>query len=153
MIPHNYSSYLLNSSDRVVMDQFKVSIDQIGQYNIIHVRNYFESVGEAIGMAVGPFYSKLYTAKTKKALIDERNLTFFDDKFLLATFLISLWLKEIFILLISNKELQSAYPIGIIIIMSYAYRPMYWSVGIKLKYFENYQSTWKISLCDITNNR
>lgn len=154
MIPHNYSSYLLNSSDRVIMDQFKVNINQIGQYNIAYTfGNYFESVGEAIGMAVGPFYSKLYTSKNKQALIDERNFTFFlMIGFLVATFLISLWLKEIFLLLISNKELRSAYDIGGIIIMSYAYRPMYWSAGIKLSIFEKTSVLWRISfVAGITN--
>lgn len=147
MIPHNYSSYLLNSSDRVIMNQFKVNINQIGQYNIAYnFGNYFESVGEAIGMAVGPFYSKLYTSKKSSALEDERNFTFFlMTGFLVGTFVVSLWLKEIFLLLISNKELRSAYDIGGIIIMSYAYRPMYWSAGIKLSIYEKTSVLWRIS--------
>ena len=75
MVPHNYSSYLLNSSDRVVMDLYKVNISQIGLYNIAYTfGNYMEAFGEAVGMAVGPFYSKLYTTKGEKALKDEQRL-------------------------------------------------------------------------------
>ncbi len=147
MVPHNYSSYLLNSSDRVVMDLFKINVGQIGVYNIAYsFGNYFESVGEAIGMAVGPFYSKLYASNSEQSHTDERRLTFFlMCGFLGATFLVSVWLREIFQILISNKELQSAYGIGILIMMGYAYRPMYWSAGIKLSIFEKTSVLWKIS--------
>jgi O-antigen/teichoic acid export membrane protein len=147
MIPHNYSSYLLNSSDRVVMNVLKINISQIGLYNIAYTfGNYFETVGEAVGMAVGPFYSKLYSSKKPTALRDERRLTFFlASCFIAATFLLSLWLREVFMLLIGNKELQAGYSIGIIIIMSYAYRPMYWSAGIKLSMFEKTSLLWRIS--------
>lgn len=147
MVPHNYSSYLLNSSDRVVLDLYKVPIQQIGQYNIAYTfGNYFESIGEAIGMAVGPFYSKLYSNNTEASLKDERRLTYFlMTGFIAAAFLVSLWLKEIFAILISNVELRSAYGIGILIIMGYAYRPMYWSVGIKLSIFEKTSLLWRIS--------
>ena len=147
MVPHNYSSYLLNSSDRIVMDLYKVNLNRIGLYNIAYqFGNYFEAFGEAVGMAVGPFYSKLYTEKKPSSLIDARNLTFFlMGIFLLATFLTALWLKQLFILLIHNPDLRSAYDIGILIIMGYAYRPMYWSAGIKLSIHEKTSLLWKIS--------
>jgi O-antigen/teichoic acid export membrane protein len=147
MIPHNYSSFLLNSSDRIVMDIYKIDIRRIGIYNISYqFGNYFEAIGDAIGMAVGPFYSKLYTEKKEKSLTDARALTFFlMGCFLVSTFLISLWLREIFLGLIKNEELRSAYDVGIIIIMGYAYRPMYWSAGIKLSIFEDTAMLWRIS--------
>jgi len=147
MVPHNYSSYLLNSSDRVIMDLYKVKIDQIGLYNIAYTfGNYMEAVGEAVGMAVGPFYSKLYTAKGEKALKDEQRLTFFlMTLFLLGTFTLSLWLKEIFYVLIKDTQLRSAYGLAVFIVMGYAYRPMYWSAGIKLSIHEKTSLLWKIS--------
>lgn len=147
MVPHNYSSFLLNSSDRVVLNSYKVNISQIGIYNVAYsFGSYFEAVGEAIGMAVGPYYSKLYTERTPKALKDERSLTFFlMSGFLAATFLVSLWLKEFFQILISNPELRSGYQIGVFIIMGYAYRPMYWSAGIKLSICEKTSLLWRIS--------
>jgi O-antigen/teichoic acid export membrane protein len=148
MVPHNYSTYLLNSSDRVVMDLYKVSERQIGLYNVAYTfGNYFEAVGEAVGMAVGPFFSKLFSTKGEKAQKDERLLTFFlMGCFLSATFVASLWLREIFNLLISNPDLRTEYPIGILIIMGYAYRPMYWSAGIKLSVAKKTSLLWRISL-------
>ena len=148
MVPHNYSTYLLNSSDRVVMDLYKVNERQIGLYNVAYTfGNYFEAIGEAVGMAVGPFFSKLFSTKTEKAQADERLLTFFlMGCFLSATFVASLWLREIFNLLISNPALRTEYPIGILIIMGYAYRPMYWSAGIKLSVANKTSMLWRISL-------
>lgn len=147
MIPHNYSAYLLNSSDRVVMDLYKMDIRQVGIYNIAYTfGNYFEAIGDALGMAVAPFYSKLYAGGKKKALEDARDLTFFlMFGFLTACFLVSLWLKELFSVLIRNSELSSAYGVGIFIIMGYAYRPMYWSSGIRLSISENTSMLWRIS--------
>jgi O-antigen/teichoic acid export membrane protein len=147
MIPHNYSSYLLNSSDRVVMDLYKVNIGQVGLYNMgYQFGNYFEAFGEAIGLAVCPFYSKLYSANTDKAHKDALRLTILLMTFFLAaTFFVSLWLKEIFLLMISNEQLESAYHVGIIIIMGYAYRPMYWSAGVKLSIAEKTGILWRIT--------
>jgi O-antigen/teichoic acid export membrane protein len=148
MIPHNYSSYLLNSSDRVILDLYKVDINRIGVYNIAYqFGNMFESFGEAVGMAVGPFYSKLYSSNTEKSLKDERSLTFIlMTLFLSGTFILSVWLKELFYLLVKNDKLRSGYGIGIIILMGYSYRPMYWSAGIKLSIYEKTGYLWRISL-------
>ena len=147
MIPHNYSTYLLNSSDRVVMDWYKVDLMKIGNYNIAYTfGNYFEALGEAMGLAVTPFYSKMYSSGKLEALKDARNLTFFlMSCFLTIGFLISLWLKEVFTLLIRNDELSTAYNVGIFIIMGYVYRPMYWSAGINLSISEKTSILWKIS--------
>jgi O-antigen/teichoic acid export membrane protein len=147
MIPHNYSSYLLNSSDRVVMDLMKVNVGQIGLYNVAYkFGNAFEIMGEAVGMAVGPQYVKLFISKTKDSLITARNLTFFlMISFLAMAFLVSLWMNEIFRILIHNKELVVAYDVGIIIFMGYCYRPMYWSAVNKLASFEKTNVLWRIS--------
>lgn len=147
MIPHNYSGYLLNSSDRVVLDLYKVDIKRIGVYNIAYqFGNIFESLGEAIGMAVGPFYSKLFTADSEKSIRDERNFTFvLMSLFIAGTFVLSIWLKELFILLIKNESLREGYGIGIIILMGYSYRPMYWSAGIKMSIHEKTGILWRIS--------
>lgn len=147
MIPHNYSSYLLNSSDRVLLDLNKVDLTSVGKYNIAYVfGNYFEALGEAIGMAATPFYSKLYAKKNSESLYNARVLTYtLMTFFLLLTFTISLWMKEIFIILISNTDLRKSYDLGILIIMGYCYRPFYWSVGVHLSIFNKTNSLWKIS--------
>lgn len=147
MIPHNYSSYLLNSSDRMVMDWYKINLNQVGLYNIAYrFGNALEIMGEAVGMAVGPQYVKLYTKKNYEGLFAARRLTFFlMVVFLSFTFLISLWLKEIFALLIHNASLVNAYSLGIIIMMGYSYRPMYWATVNKLGSFDRTNVLWRIS--------
>ncbi len=146
-IPHNYSAYLLNSSDRIVMDRLKVPIDEIGVYNLAYIfGSYLDLFGNAVGMAVGPFYSKLYSKKNWEAELQVKSLTFFlQVSFLALCITIALWVKQIFQLLISNKELEVAYAISIFIIMGYVYRPMYWAAGTKLLFYEKTNKLWRIS--------
>jgi O-antigen/teichoic acid export membrane protein len=147
MIPHNYSSYLLNSSDRVVMDLMKVNISQVGLYNMAYrFGSAFEIMGEAVGMAVGPHYVKLYMSNTREGLEDARRLTYLLTVcFIAVAFLVSLWLKQVFELLINNASLKGAYDVGIIIFMGYCYRPMYWCTVNKLSSFDKTAVLWRIS--------
>ncbi|MGY4383085.1 O-antigen/teichoic acid export membrane protein [Pedobacter sp. UYP24] len=147
MIPHNYSSFLLNSSDRMMLDWYKVDHKTIGYYNFAYqFGSLMEVIGGAIGMAVGPFYTKMYIANTAKSLQDERNFTLFMmGTFMIVTFLASLWLKEVFAIMVNNDKLKASYDIGILILMGYSYRPMYWSAGIKLTTHGNTNILWRIS--------
>lgn len=146
-VPHTYSAYLLNSSDRLVMDQLNVSINNIGKYNMAYIiGNYFEVFGTAVGMAVGPYYTKLYSKETLKAEEQVKVLTYFlQFGFLALSFTAALWAKEIFQILIHNEELNSVYYIGVVIIMGYSYRPMYWASINKLLYIEKTNQLWKVS--------
>ena len=54
-------------------------------------------------------------------------------------------MREIFTLLIKNEELQAAYPLAIIILMGYNYKPMYLAVINQLVYREKTKALWKIS--------
>lgn len=148
LIPHNYSSYLLNSSDRVIMDYSNVSTNRIGEYNLAYTfGGYMEFFGNAVGMAVGPVYTKLYSQKNETS---DKFVYFITEwlqfSFILACFIVSLWSKELFNLLISNEQLKTVYPMAIIIIMGYAYRPYYWSTINRLQYSEKTGQLWKISL-------
>lgn len=146
-VPHNYSSYLLNSSDRLIMDQLNISVRNIGMYNVAYlIGNYFDLFGDAVGMAVGPYYSKLFTKGDTESENSIREITYFlQTSFIIISFLISLWCREIFYILIKNDELNHVYPIAIVIIMSYTYRPMYWATVNKLFFIEKTNSLWKIS--------
>ena len=136
-IPHNYSSYLLNSSDRLIMDQLNVNITDIGKYNMAYIiGNYFDLLGDAVGMAVGPYYTKLFTKGGVKSERSIKEITYFlQITFISFSFFVSLWCREIFHFLIKNDELNNVYPIAIIIIMGYAYRPMYWASVNKLFFY------------------
>ena len=155
-VPHYYSSYLLDSSDRLVMDWLKTSTANLGLYNFAgNFGGYFSTLGNAIGLAVGPMYNKLYKQgeRDSSAYYKARALTFFvQGGFLLGSFLVCLWMKEILYILVSNAELQTVYPLAIVIVMGYAYRPMYLGAGAQLFYHEKTKNLWKISFIGGVSN-
>jgi O-antigen/teichoic acid export membrane protein len=115
-IPHDYSSYLLNVSDRLVMNIFKIPITQIGAYNFGYTfGNYAEVGGEAMGMALSPIHLKLLADKKEH---DARKLIFvLQFLFIIGLFTVGMWAKELLHLLISNKELANAYLITALIVL------------------------------------
>ena len=146
-IPHNYSTYLLNSSDRLVMDQLKTPISQIGIYNLAYIfGGYMELFGNAVGMAVGPYITGLYAKKNEASERQLKSLIYFlQISFIFVCTLTSLWSKELFSVLIRKDELSLAYTISIIIIMGYSYRPLYWASVNKLLFYEKTNKLWRIS--------
>lgn len=146
-IPHKYSSYMLNSSDRLVMDQVKTPIEQIGIYNLAYIfGSYLDMVGTAIRMAIGPYFGKMYAKKTVEADKEVRYFIFFlQVSFIVGCTLLGLWVKQIFNVLINNQELESAYAIAIIIIMGYAYRPIYWAAMSRVFFNEKTNKLWRVS--------
>lgn len=147
IIPHNYSAYLLNASDRIVLDLFRINPQQIGQYNFAYaLGTYGEVAGTAVGLAVGPIYLSLYAKRQAIFYQHAKYLTFFlQVVFIFFTFMICLWVKEIFHLLTNNAELVVAYPLAIVIMMGYAYRPMYWACINRLGFEDKTKQFWRIS--------
>lgn len=148
LIPHNYSSYLLNASDRVVMNWYKVSTTDIGMYNVAYMwGNYMDLVGSAVGTAVGPIYYRYFASENsdnKKALKIFNN--FLQISFISGAFILAIWTKQLFYIFIKNVELQKSYMLAVVIIMGYCYRPMYWLVVNRLQYAEKTSQLWKISI-------
>lgn len=147
LVPHNYSTYLLNTSDRVVMDHLKIPTEQIGKYNMAYTfGGYAEFFGNVLGMAIGPTYTKLFSKKEEQA---ERTVYFLTNwlqySFICGSFILALWCKELLYLLVKNPELNQVYDISIIIIMGYCYRPYYWNAINKLQYTERSGTIWKVS--------
>ena len=147
IIPHNYSAYLLNASDRVLLDLFKINPQQIGQYNFAYaLGTYADVAGTAVGLAVGPMYYTFYGKRQEIFYQHAKYLTFFlQVVFIFFTFMVCLWVKEIFYLLANNAELVVAYPLAIVIMMGYAYRPMYWACINRLGFEDKTKQFWRIS--------
>ena len=143
-IPHFYSGYLLNSSDRAVMKILKVDTLSIGKYNVAYtLAGAMGSLSHASAQAIGPLLNKLYRNGDDEGA---KNLIFvLQIVFLMASITLCIWLKEIFGFMIRNTELAAVYPLGIIIIMSYNYRPMYYGANAKLMYTEKTNLIWKVS--------
>ena len=143
-IPHIYSSYLLNTSDRAILKFYEVSLDSIGKYNLAYsFGSYFEVFSTAVGMAVGPLYAKLYSLN--KHLMAKNLTLFLQYLFLTIGFNIAIWMKEIIDLLISNQDLKTSYQISTIIIISFLSKPFYWSTVNLMIYIKHTSDLWKIS--------
>ncbi|QCK15919.1 MATE family efflux transporter [Mangrovivirga cuniculi] len=144
MVPHYYSSYLLESSDKLIMDVMKVPTANIGRYNIAYtVGKFTNSLGTASGLAVGPLLNGYYKKNDDKSAA---GLIFIlQISFLIITFILSIWMKELFGLLIKNVELASMYYLGVIIVMAYNYRPMYFGANAKLMYIEKTNLLWRVT--------
>ena len=149
VIPHHFSFFLLDTSDRLVLDILKVPVPRIGLYNIASSFGlYFMAASNAVVQAASPFYLQFYSTSKEnpQAARQARSMTFLlQALFLAVTFVLCLWMKELFILLIRNKELQKAYPLAVIMLMGYNYRPMYLAVINLLSYHEKTRAFWKIS--------
>jgi len=148
VVPHQYASYLLNSSDRVVMDVMSVNNADLGKYNFAYTfGNMSQQMAQGVTTASRPYYMSILAGNKPDKLIEFRKLTFFLLKvFIAITFIGCLWLKEIFGILVNNDELRAMYPLAIIIIMSYNFTPMYQNASLVLSYNENTNALWKISL-------
>lgn len=143
-VPHYYASYLLDTSDRLIMKVVGVSTANIGLYNAAYtIGNLFKQFGTATGFALGPMMNAAYKAGED---LKARNLVFIlQITYFALTFTAAIWLKEIFQLLLKNTELQATYPLGIIILMAYNYRPMYFGANNKLFYAEKTKSLLKVT--------
>ncbi|MCJ8164006.1 oligosaccharide flippase family protein [Pontibacter sp. E15-1] len=148
VVPHYFSFFLLDTSDRLVMDFLRVPLPRIGSYNIASSFGlYFSAASGAVVQAATPVFMGLYAkAASSDAATQARQLTFsLQVLYLVGTSLLGLWMKEIFVLLIRNETLQAAYPLAIIILMGYNYKPMYLAVTNQLVYQERTSVLWKIS--------
>jgi O-antigen/teichoic acid export membrane protein len=143
-VPHYYSSYLLDTSDRMVMKLVNVPVSNIGLYNAANtVSNLALMMGHASGQAIGPMLLKAY--KDDNEYLARKLVFTLQITFLVGTFGCSIWLKEIFYLLIKNDVLREVYPLGIILVMAYNYRPMYLGANQRLFYLEKTKILLKVT--------
>lgn len=149
LLPHHFSFFLLDASDKLMLDALRVPLPRIGFYNIASSFGlYFSAASNAVVEAATPFYMRYFSKEgDPESLLEARRMTFsLQVLFLGATALGSLWMKEVFELLIRNETLQGAYPLAIIMLMGYTYRPMYLAVVNRLSFQEKTKELWKISL-------
>jgi O-antigen/teichoic acid export membrane protein len=144
-VPHYYSSFLLEGSGRMILDRYHIAQSEIGKVNIVQqIGNLFQLGVEGINNAIGPALMKTIKENDEKRLL---SLTYVHVCFVFSTaFLLSLWSKEIFSLLISNKSLASTYPYFIIYLMALCYRPMYVTASNYFFYYEKMKQLLWISL-------
>lgn len=144
MIPHYYTYFLINTSGRLVMDWNKIGLDNIGKYNIAQqITSYFETGVSALERAVGPM--SLKSISEKNIVSEKRVIYIFTISVFALAFLISLWCKEIFSILVKNVALANAYPYAVILIMALCYRPLYVASSNIYFFHENTKSILTIT--------
>ncbi|MBF4517624.1 oligosaccharide flippase family protein [Flavobacterium sp. ANB] len=144
MLPHYYGSFLLSSSDTLLLKFFLISTAQIGYYG------FAASFGGLMAMAVGaintaaaPVISEQIKLKNYDSV---RSLTWALQFLLLILSSIGcFWLKEVFAIMVNNIELRTTYFLAAIFIMSHNYRPMYFGVNTVLFYRERTRNLWKVT--------
>lgn len=147
IVPNKYGHYLLNSSDRIVMNLIQISTINIGLYNFGYiVGNYSQILVTSLGIAIAPFYIDLLSKKKHVHINLAKNVTIFIQiLFIIGTFTGALWLKELFSLLVSNKELENTYDIAIIILMMQNYAPLRFFYTNFVVFHEKTTFLWKIT--------
>jgi O-antigen/teichoic acid export membrane protein len=143
-IPHYYSIYLLESSGRMIMDQNNISQGEIGKISITQqFGDMFQSGMTGLNNAISPYIMQSLK-NDEQNTIRKLGLVFVALIFGLA-FLLALWSKEIFYILLSNDTLKSSYPYFIIYIMALCYRPMYLIVSYYYFFYERTKQLLLIS--------
>ena len=127
------------------MKLMSVDTKDIGKYNVSYMfGNFIQQIGIACGKAIGPI---MYSCYKKNDEEQARKIIFsLQAVFLIMTLTVSIWLKEAFQILIKNDGLSNLYDLGILIVMSYSYRPMYLGANNRLFYLEKTKVLLKISL-------
>jgi O-antigen/teichoic acid export membrane protein len=141
LIPHQYSFYLLSGSERLIMDQVGIETGKIGQFNIASMfSNYIGNFSQAANNAIGPvlmnYYSENKFRQARNMIISWQFI------FFIITFVISLWLKEVFSIFINNPFLSKTYNLGIILIMATNFTPLFVGYFQILIYFNKTRKVW-----------
>ena len=144
MIPHNYSTYMLSTSDKLIMNYYKLSISKIGSYSFGNtISNYFAPIDNAIGYVFYPYY--IENIANKEHLKNQKLIVISHIFIFIITTSLSIWAKEIFDILTDNKEFSNSYVFFIFFIMSYNYRPFYMATTWQLIQQERTKALLKIS--------
>ena len=146
ILPHTSAFFLLDFSDRLIMLKLGVNTANIGLYDFAYkFAGYTRVFSESIHQASTPLLLKEYKKKSDGNFL--RDIIFVENYLVsFVAFSVAIWLKEIFSLLVNNKELNSTYDLGIILTMAYAYKPMYTAMATVFYYHGKTKEFWKISL-------
>lgn len=146
LLPHQYSSYFLNYSDRVLLNAFQVPTGQVGLYNLAYsVSGNFRYVTTSIDKVIGPLFHRQLSKSEQGGESIKPIVDILTAAYILIGFLGGLWMKEGFQLLIRNEELLASYSIGIIILFSFATRPLYNGAQSFLFFNEKTKNLWKVT--------
>lgn len=111
LIPHSLGFILLSSANTIIMDFYRVKLGSIGLYsNGIMIGNYISIVATGIITAVSPLMQKLYRDRNFSEY--RRLFILVQGVVLLAISIFSIFMHEIYAILIRNQSLQPAQEIA-----------------------------------------
>lgn len=125
----------------------KVPINQIGIYSLgYNLGQYFTIFNTAIGITAGNLFLEYFAKNNLENELKARNLTFMLQGLILSIGIFAaIWIKEVFGILIKNKELFEAYHITAFIILSYTSGVMYYGAINKLIFLNRTVDLWKVT--------
>ncbi len=134
-IPHYYTNYLLEGSGRIVMNQDHIPQGDIGQISVTQqMGDLFIAGTTGLNNAISPY--QMESLRNKNGQRINYITTIFTLIIFALAFVLAIWSKEIFRLLLSNKSLQISYPYFILYVMALCYRPLYLNASNYYFYFE-----------------
>tara|TARA_Y100001980_G_C14543554_1_gene322332 strand:- start:919 stop:2334 length:1416 start_codon:yes stop_codon:yes gene_type:complete len=147
MVPHNYSGFLLHSSDRIILDQANVNTADLGNYNISYmIINIMDRICDSIGFVLLPILNDLFSKNDLKAEKKSRDIIFIIQiLYFSIIFSVSLFCHEIFMILFNDVYSKEISLMASIMVMGISLRPMYWATINKLVFMEKSSTVWKIS--------
>ncbi len=119
VIPHNLGHILLSSADRIIMTILGLSLIDIGLYSNGHqIGDYTSFAIIGIFTAISPAIQKAYRTNNKNLML----YYYLTTQILCSVivFLLAIWMKEIYYILIKNEELQKSYLVASVICFSLA---------------------------------
>lgn len=124
IVPHTLGFILLSGSNRIIMDFLNVNINDIGLYtNGYMMGDYAVILSTSVISAIAPRIQELYRSHDFKNL---KNLYLFCQLVsITVSFILSIWMPQIYQLLIHNETLQPAQEIAIYICFANVAFPFY----------------------------
>lgn len=146
-IPHYYSGYLLNMSDRVLLNVLGTTTNDIGLYSFGYsFGTYFSVLGKGLAQAGTPIFLSLYKDNDIRSERKVRNMLLISQTGLLFIgFILSLWSRDVINFMGRSATLKSAYLYMIPSVMAYTFYPIYFGAISKLRFAEKTEIFWKIS--------
>ena len=135
VVPHQNAQYVLDQSDRIVMDVTNVSPRNIGAYTVAYQGSQvFSTLSLAFSRAMAPQILELLKEGRERLL---RRIIFGSQAiFLLALLLYACVAKEFFSFLFRNGGLNEVYQLSVIVCEALASTPMYMGANNRLFFHE-----------------
>lgn len=129
LIPHTLGFILLSSSSRIIMNLYNISYSEIGLFSHgCTMGDYIVIVTTALTTAIAP---QMQTSYRQGDYIRYRKLYYLcQGVSLVSSFLICIWMREVYYILIHNEELTQSASIATLMCFTQALMPLYNFISI-----------------------